>query len=203
MEFPHWCFWRPRSIVLLNVPFLDLSLHFLMSKCFWHLGDHVSLVRAIIVGGEKNLRVGESTFKLNEYLPFQWPWPAGFSIHGGPWLESTSPFRFESDNFWTPQFHLHFLVFNKKELCLYFFSPTPLTCMSVCQCRFIIFKNSLLIILHSFYSFWYLDVLIAPLVARGASSTSILCVLLTSSGSTGLAEGCLWFYVCQFGQGSI
>lgn len=146
---------------------------------------------------------GREYFQVEWISSFSMTLTSGFSIHGGPWLESTSPFRFESDNFWTPQFHLHFLVFYKKELCLYFFSPTPLTCMSVCQCRFIIFKNSLLIILHSFYSFWYLDVLIAPLVARGASSTSILCVLLTSSGSTGLAEGCLWFYVCQFGQGSI
>lgn len=47
LKFPHWFFWRPRSVVLPGVPFLDLSCISSWANVFGtkrYPGDHVSFM---------------------------------------------------------------------------------------------------------------------------------------------------------------
>lgn len=132
MKFPHWFFWRPRPVVLPNVPFLDLCISS-WAKVFGtkhYLGDNVSLV---CHHPRRHRRIcGQDTVLSNWANIFlsQWPWPAGFSTRGRPWLESSSPFGVESGDlrilpffYLKSSIHLCFLVFYKEELCLCFSSP--------------------------------------------------------------------------------
>lgn len=183
MKFPHWFFWRPRSVVLPDVPFLDLSCisswaDISGSKCY--TGDNVSVCQHPRRHGRM---CGQDAYKLSSYLPFQCPRPVGFSTQSRPWLESTSPFGAESGNLQILLFfclksfiHLCFFFFSKEELCPYCSFSTPLTHFSVYQFWFIfsklsVYNPSLLLF------FLKLSVPIAPPVAKGASSVILLCPL--------------------------